>query len=104
LFIENSRASAGSVMGALPGRPARLVVEPASLTDGGMVVHTADRTRAGRSEPPSAENGWNATAFEYDPKQAQDVTVIEAPAAQNQWRKLVLRTNRAVSVVMISWH
>jgi len=31
------------------------------------------------------------------------VSIIEAPAPQNEWKKLVLRVNRPLSVILIDW-
>jgi hypothetical protein len=104
LFIDEARPSSGSLTGKLPGGPVRFTIHSGELTEGGMLVYSADQRFAGRSESPRAANGWNHTIYEYDPKRLRDIEVMEAPRSDNAWRKVVLRVvNRPVGLIIVDW-
>lgn len=103
--IDGTHASVGSLNGRLPsGVPLSLRVSPAQFGSGGLVVFTNDAARHGRREAPGGANGWNATEFEWDPERAGQVVVLESPAPQNDFKRLVLRSDaRRCSVLVIEW-
>lgn len=104
LFIEDNHCSSGVITGALPGAPVRIHAWPAELTDNGMIVYSNDPKRSGRSESPGANNGWNYTVYAYEPARAGDLRVLEPPAAQNGWKKIVIRSAaKSASIVVIDW-
>jgi hypothetical protein len=104
LFIEGRQCSSGVVTSALPGFPVRIHAWPAELTDNGMIVYSNDPKRSGRSESPGPNNGWNYTAYVYEPARAAGVRVLESPAAQNGWKKIVVRSEeKSAFIVVIDW-
>lgn len=79
----------------------RIRVHPAELTPNGLTVYTED---TGRVEAPGPRNGWNRTSYVHDLKRARSVAIVEAPAANNNWRRLVLRgEGSALSLVVVEW-
>lgn len=106
LLIEANKASSGTIVGALPGVPVRVVAYPAALTEEGLVAYSGQPEHAQRSlvEPPSAENAWNRTVYRWDPAQAARIEVIEAPSPANNWRRLRVRARTgAVTLLLIHW-
>ncbi|MBL8294533.1 MAG: hypothetical protein JNN08_21995 [Bryobacterales bacterium] len=106
LTIDGRRASSGTFSGALPGVNVRVTAYPAELSANGLSVYSgaARHARGDVTEPRSAQNGWMNTTYRYEPARAQDVSVAEAPATGNSFRKIVLRGgSRAISAVVISW-
>ncbi len=104
LFIEGRQCSSGVVSAALPGVPVRIHAWPAELTDNGMIVYSNDPKRSGRSESPGPNNGWNYTAYVYEPARAGEVRVLESPAAQNGWKKIVVRSEaKSAFIVVLDW-
>jgi hypothetical protein len=103
--IDGAHASVGSLNGRLPsGVPLSLRVFPAQFASGGLVVFTNDAARHGHREAPGGANGWNATEFEWDPERTAQVAVLESPAPQNDFKRLVLRSDaRRCSVLLIEW-
>ena len=102
--IDGSKASIGSLTGVLPGVPISLVVAPAEFDNRGLTIYSADPRKAARTEPPNSTNGWNATEFDYHPERAREIVVLETPAAINDFKRLVLRSDaRACSVLVIDW-
>ena len=84
----------------------RVAAYPAELSANGLSVYSgaARHARGDVTEPRSAQNGWMNTTYRYEPARAQDVSVAEAPATGNSFRKIVLRGgSRAISAVVISW-
>lgn len=104
VHIEGQQASTGTLSGTLPGLPAALTVLPGELTSAGLRLYTSDVRLAGRSEPPGAQNGWNATEYVWDPARAAEVRVLEPPGEPNGWRRVVLRSEtRGYSVIVLRW-
>lgn len=104
LFIDGARPSSGALSGTLPGGPVSFKLRTGELSAGGMLIYTADRALAGKSESPHQSNGWNHTIYEYDPKRLRDVAVMESPRSENGWKKMVLRDlNRPVGVIILDW-
>jgi hypothetical protein len=102
--IEGSRPTVGSLTGELPGLNVSMRVSPAEFVAGGLVVYTADRAAARRTEPASKANGWNATRFEWDPERARQIVVLESPNASNEFKRLALRSDaRNCSVIVVDW-
>jgi hypothetical protein len=102
--IEGSRPTVGSLTGELPGLNVAMRISPAEFVAGGLVVYTADRAAARRTEPASKANGWNATRFEWDPERARQVVVLESPNASNEYKRLALRSDaRNCSVIVVDW-
>jgi hypothetical protein len=102
--IEGSHASIGSLIGGLPGVPVTYGVSPAEFSAVGLVVYTGDSAKAGRREPASRANGWNATRFEWSPERAGQIAVLETPNASNEFRRLAVRSDaRTCSVIVIEW-
>jgi hypothetical protein len=105
LAINGKSCSTGTLIGELPGKPVKFSISPGDLSADGMVLYTANPQYANSViESPGAQNGWNKTIYTWNPKYANDVTVRDAPAAQNQWSRLVLHSkNPKISVVVIDW-
>jgi hypothetical protein len=103
--IDGAHASVGSLVGALPvGVPLSLRVSPAEFGSGGLVVYTTDAARNQKHEPAGGANGWNATTFEWDPQRAAQITILEPPGRNNDYRRLVLRNDaRRCPVIVIEW-
>ena len=104
-WISGKACSTGTVIGELPGKPVKFSVSPGNLSNDGIVLYTANPDYANNViESPGARNGWNKTTYTWNPKYANDVTVKEAPAAQNQWNRVVLHSkNPKISVIVIDW-
>ena len=103
--IDGKTCSTGTIIGVLPGRPVKFTVSPGDLSSDGIVLYTANPQYANSVvESPGAHNGWNKTVYTWNTKYANDVAVEEAPAPQNRWNRLVLRSrNSKISVVVIDW-
>ena len=104
-WISGKTCSTGTLIGQLPGKPVKFSVSPGNLSNDGIVLYTANPQYANNViESPGAQNGWNKTTYTWNPKYANDVTVKEAPAAQNQWSRVMLHSkNPKISVVVIDW-
>jgi hypothetical protein len=103
--FDGTTATVGSLIGALPGGPAKFTVFPAELKDDGLVVFVADASRHNHTEAPSALTGWNRLVYEWDPERVKSITVLEAPNSSNQFARLVLRNERrSCSVIVVDWH
>lgn len=105
LTFDGNEISAGSVSGALPGRPIELTVSPGALTKNGIVIYTPHfRSKDSAEEPPGPQNGWNKTTFEWAPDRATDIEVVEAPGPSNGWKRLVLRSRSSrYSIILVEW-
>ncbi|MCC6587771.1 MAG: hypothetical protein IT168_13840 [Bryobacterales bacterium] len=106
LTVDGRKASAGTLSGGLPGVNVRVAAYPAEFSAGGLTVYSAAQRYAngGVTEARSAQNGWMATKYVYDPARAQDLAVAEAPSPGNSFRRLVIRGgSRPVQAVVIAW-
>src|SRR5579864_740505 len=105
LTISGKSASTGAVIGELPGKRVKVSVSPGDLSSDGIVLYTSNLQYANNVvEPPSAENGWNKTIYTWNPRYANDVIIEEAPAPQNEWARIALRSkNPKLSVFVIDW-
>jgi hypothetical protein len=103
--IEGSRPSVGSLSGgALPGRSARLVALPAEYKKDVLYVYVPDAGRHNRTEAPGPSTGWNRLHFIWDPERLKQISVVQPPAAANQFDRLVLRNEgRSCSVIVLEW-
>jgi hypothetical protein len=102
--FDGSSATVGSLTGALPGVASKLAVFPAEFKDDGLVVYVTDASRHNRSESPSPSTGWNRLRYEWDPQRVEQITVLEAPNASNQFSRLALRNDRrSCSVIVVDW-
>ena len=103
--ITGKNCSTGTVVGEFPGRPFKFSVSPGDLSNDGIVLYTSNLQYANNVvEPPGAQNGWNKTVYTWNPKYANDVSVVESPAQPNQWTRIVLRSkNPKISVIVIDW-
>ncbi len=104
--IEGRRASAGNVVGQLPGVPVRIGAYPAEFVGGGITVYSTHPkyARGNVLEQPSAQNGWNRTQFRSDARRAAEVVVVEPPGPSGNWSKMVLRAGeRPLTAIMIEW-
>jgi proteasome lid subunit RPN8/RPN11 len=104
LTLDGGRASAGALIGQLPGVPVRISAYPATLSDRGLRVHTGNTSfTQPRLENPSASNAWNRTEYVYDPKVYRELIVEQVPSAAEP-RRLALRAGgRNLSVIVIEW-
>jgi hypothetical protein len=105
LTIMGKNCSTGTVIGELPARPFKFSLSPGDLSSDGIALYTSNLQYANNVvEPPGAENGWNKTVYTWNPKYANDVSVVESPAQANQWSRIVLRSkNPKISVIVIDW-
>jgi hypothetical protein len=102
--IEGNRSTVGSLSGELPGVKASFHVSPAEFVAGGLVVYTSDRGADRRNEAAAANNGWNATRFQWDAERARQLVVLEAPNPSNDFKRLALRSDaRNCSVIIVDW-
>ena len=103
--INGNLCSTGALKGELPGKPVKFSVSPGDFSSDGIVLYTANSQYANSViESPGEQNGWNKTTYTWNPKYANDMAVKEAPAAQNQWNRMVLQSkNPRISVVVIDW-
>ncbi|MBI3279120.1 MAG: hypothetical protein HYZ57_04685 [Acidobacteria bacterium] len=103
LLIDGRRPSVGALNGRLPQGPARVRVYAADLVESGIVVFSAT-ARPNVVEPPSAKNGWNLTTWSNDPRRAGDISVLEQPNEQNDWKRILIRSeNRTLSILVVDW-
>lgn len=100
LTISGSQSSSGALAGALPARPVRIKVYAAGISGEGLTAFTADSTDS-TDLPVSTPHGPALLAF--DPRHATDLTVFEAPAALNQWQRLVVQANTDLSAFLVTW-
>jgi hypothetical protein len=105
VVINGKYCSSGTIIGELPGKPMTFILSPGDLSSDGIVLFTTNPQYANSViEPSNAQNGWSKTVYTWNPKYANEVTVLEAPAPQNQWNRLVIRCkNPKISVVVIDW-
>ena len=104
LRITDRGPSSGTMNGVLPGGPIKVSVHAAELLDGAIAVYTSGPSARQSAEAPSRRNGWNVTVYKWDPKRAQDVAVVETPAASNGWKQLVVKSiNRTTSMIIVDW-
>lgn len=104
LALSATGASSGVLNGRLPGFPVKVRVEPGELMSGGIAIFSSDATKSGRTESPSADNGWNVVLYKWDPRRAAEVGIMEAPSPANHWQQLVLRTgDHNSSVLVVDW-
>jgi len=105
VIIDGASVSTGSLSGELPGKPVRFSVWPGDLTNDGIVLYTANLQGASRAlESAGPQNGWNKTVYMFNPHRASDITVVELPASNNAWKRLVLRSkNPRISVIVVEW-
>jgi hypothetical protein len=105
LEIVRGRVSSGSLEGTLPGYPVDVSVYPGSLKEGLLTLYTADMKYSRKVlESPDPRNDGNGILYTWEPLYARDVQVVEAPGAQNEWNKLVLRSrDTQPSVIVIQW-
>jgi serine/threonine-protein kinase len=97
LTITGTRASIGSLSGALPGRPVKIHVYPAESGAAGLTVFTSDSRYA------VARTRGTAT-YTFDPRHATDIAVFETPGPQNRWDRLVIRINNPkTTACVIEW-
>ncbi len=101
LTIAGSRASTGSLSGALPGTPVSVQVYPAEAGRDGLTVFTSNPRYA---TPAAAKTAAGNAIFTFDPRHATDIVVFESPGAQNNWERLVVRINNSkISACVIEW-
>jgi proteasome lid subunit RPN8/RPN11 len=103
LLFEGARPSVGSLHGSFPQNAARIRVYAADLDDAGIVVFDGG-ARQNAIEPPSAANGWNLTTYNADAKRFRSATVLEYPSQNNDWKRLLIRSeDRTLSMLVIDW-
>jgi len=100
LAIDSEHLTAGRVVGVLPGRPVRIHVYPADLSDGIATAYTVD---PGYVSPRRITAGKRDVTLTFDPRHATDLVVFESPAAQNNWSRLSIRANTNLSACVIEW-
>ncbi len=76
----------------------------AELLDGVIAIYTPDANSLRTAEAPGRRNGWNVTMYKFDPKHAHDLSLIEAPAEDNNFKLRIKSNNRPVSIIVIDWH
>jgi hypothetical protein len=102
--IENGRPSVGALAGSLPGVAVAIQVAFAEFASAGVVAYTNDARANGRQEPASAVNGWNATHFEWNPRRAGQIVVLESPNPSNEFKRLALRSDAPkCTMILIDW-
>jgi hypothetical protein len=102
--FEGSAATLGSLSGALPGVAGKIAVYPAEFASDGLTVYVTDASRHNRTEAPSPQTGWNKLHFVWDPERVKQLTVLEAPGANNQYSRMALRSDaRTCSVIVVEW-
>jgi hypothetical protein len=105
LTIVGNHASSGALTGAIPGRPVRISLYPAKLTNDGLSVYSlSQKYPPGYTEPPGIHNGWNKASYFRDPRLAGALKALEEPNSNNGWKKLVLRNDGVnLSILLIEW-
>ena len=102
--FEGSNATLGSLSGALPGGAARIAAYPAEFASDGLTVYVTDASRHNRTEAAGPLTGWNRLHFVWDPERVKQLTVLEAPSANNQYSRMALRNDaRQCSVIVVEW-
>ncbi|MEO8125854.1 MAG: protein kinase [Bryobacteraceae bacterium] len=101
ITITGSRASSGSLSGALPQRPVTVQIHPAEDGAAGLTVFTSNPEYA---TPTIVVTPRGRANFTFDPRHATDVVVFEEPAPQNDWNRLVVQLNNPkISAFVIQW-
>jgi serine/threonine protein kinase len=101
LYLEDGRASTGTVYGTLPGEPVELRILPAERSSDRLTVFTADEKYA---TPVNETTAAGLAAFSWDPRHIMDLTLWEPPGPANDWRRVVLRVNNAeVTACVVEW-
>jgi hypothetical protein len=104
LEIDGSKSSMGSMSGGLPKAAAKLKVYPAESAKDGLTVYVTEAARHNKTEGPGAATEWNRLHFIWDPERVKQIQVTEAPAASNQFSKLVVRNEgRTCTAIVIEW-
>jgi hypothetical protein len=102
--ILGSQASQGHLIGGLPGTPVRIQVFRSEMTQDGVRIFAGDPESVGAPEAPGAQNGWNRTVYDLNPRKAGEVSILEAPGPQNAWNRLILRAERGDhSIIVLRW-
>ena len=58
-----------------------------------------------RTEAPGPTTGWNRLLAEWDPDRVKQLRVLEAPSANNQFARLVVRNEaRSCKAIVVEWH
>jgi hypothetical protein len=103
LNIGDRGPSSGSLNGKLPARPIKVSVHSAELLDGVIAVYTPDANSMRTAEAPGRRNGWNVTMYKFDPKHAHDLSLVETPSEENNFKLGIKSNNRPVSIIVIDW-
>jgi len=106
LLITGRRTSSGTVTGELPRVPVRIGAYVAELGTQGFTAYSANarHARGNVVEAPGAQNGWQRTAYRYDPGRASELIVAEAPSAENGWQRVLFRSSvKPVTAILIEW-
>lgn len=106
LVITGKQASLGTVTGALPPVPLRIGAYVAELGGQGFTAYSgsARHSRGNVVEQAGPQNGWQRTAYRYDPRRASELVVAEAPSGDNGWQKMLFRAGaRPVTAILIDW-
>jgi JAB1/Mov34/MPN/PAD-1 ubiquitin protease len=104
LEVAGLKPSTGSVSGALPGTVAKLAAFPAEPARDGLKVYVTEAWRHNKTEAPGPSTGWNKLHYIWDPDRVRQISVVEAPSAENQFGRLVLRNEgRPCSAIVVEW-
>ncbi len=103
LHLTDHGPSTGSLNGKLPARPIKVSVHSAELLDGVIAVYTPDANSTRTAEAPGRRNGWNVTMYKFDPKHVHDLSLVETPAEENNFKLGIKSNNRPVSIIVIDW-
>ncbi|MBK7928012.1 MAG: hypothetical protein IPJ98_11120 [Bryobacterales bacterium] len=106
LLITGRQASLGALTGSMPAAPLRIGAYAAELGGQGFTAYSssARHSRGNVVEQPGPQNGWQRTAYRYDPRRASDLVVAEAPSADNGWQRVLFRAgSRPVTAILIDW-
>ena len=103
LHVTDLGPSTGSLNGSLPARPVKVSIHSAELLDGVIAVYIPDANSMRTAEAPGRRNGWNVTMYKFDPKHTHDLSLVESPAVDNNFRLGIKSNNRQVSMIVIDW-
>jgi hypothetical protein len=105
MTIEGRRASAGSLNGALPQAPLRVMIYPAEFSSGGLSAYSSQPRHVASNavEQRSAETGWLSVRYVYSLERARALTVIETPVAANGYKLTLQSGDKPASVAVIDW-
>jgi hypothetical protein len=105
MTIEGRRASAGSLNGALPQAPLRVLIYPAEFSSGGLSAYSSQPRHVASNavEQRSAETGWLSVRYVYSLERARALTVIETPGAANGYKLTLQSGDKPASVAVIDW-